>query len=321
MHYWPLLRCARALLGPRVLRLCATSLARVSKPAARLLHNVDALDDATRSIFERKKAAVARGAGGADGGAGGVDIVSQLLRANARAVPSERHPDEELRAHMTTLITAGRDTVSHVLSRTLSVLAERPDVQEALRAEVLSAAPAGKEVDDGVVNMDTLNGMRYLDAVLREMLRLYSTISFVNRNVQHDTALPLSSGGVLAVPRGTTLRVGLASANTAPALWGADAREFKPERWLAVDSKEDAMLPGVWAGIMSFAGGPRACIGYKFALLELKVLLVVLLRRFRFGPGARVEWYLGPSNTPYVVGREDEGPKLPLVVQPLRDDE
>ncbi|EJD48742.1 cytochrome P450 [Auricularia subglabra TFB-10046 SS5] len=325
VHYWPLLRCARTLFGPRVLRLAAVRLAQFSAPAARLLHNVDTLDDATRTIFERKKIAVVHGratsgsGGGADGGAG-VDIVSQLLLANARAPPSERHPDDELRAHMTTLITAGRDTVSHVLSRTLAVLAERPDVQEALRAEVFSAA--GRE--DAVVGMDTLNGMRYLDAVIREMLRLYSTISFVNRNVQHDTALPLSSGEVLAVPQGTTIRVGIATANTAPALWGADAHEFKPERWL-VEQKEsgahagDTVLPGVWAGIMSFMGGPRACIGYKFALLELKVLLVVLLRRFRFGPGARVEWYLGPSNTPYIVGREGEGPKLPLLVQPLDD--
>lgn len=46
-----------------------------------------------------------------------------------------------------------------------------------------------------------------------------------------------------------------------------------------------------------------------------EVLLAVLLRRYRFRPAAQTAWYLGPSNTPYVVGREGEGPQLPLRVE------
>lgn len=54
-------------------------------------------------------------------------------------------------------------------------------------------------------------------------------------------------GEPVHVPGGTTIRVGLATANTAPALWGADAREFRPARWLAKERACD--LPGVWAGM------------------------------------------------------------------------
>ena len=65
--------------------------------------------------------------------------------------------------------------------------------------------------------------------------------------------------------------MGIATANTEPALWGPDAREFKPERWLGKEGhgQVEMALPGVWSGIMSFMAGPRACIGYKFALLEM----------------------------------------------------
>ncbi|KZV94528.1 cytochrome P450 [Exidia glandulosa HHB12029] len=322
VHWWPLLRPLRAVFGPHLLRRAAEGISRHSAPAARLKRNIDALDDATAKIFARKKQAVLEGRFSAEDGGDcdAVDIISQLLLANARAPVDERHPDDELRAHMATLITAGRDTVSHVVARTLQVLAERSDVQDALRAELANAS--------GDFDFDALMALPYLDAVIREMLRLYSTISFVNRTVQHDTVLPLLDGQPVVVPGGTTIRIGLATANTAPVLWGADAREFRPERWLKdkegkgkeTGQLNERALPGVWSNIMSFMGGPRGCIGYRFALLEMKVLLSVLLRRFRFLPASkdmRVEWYLGPSNTPYIVGRESEGPKLPLRIESL----
>lgn len=53
------------------------------------------------------------------------------------------------------------------------------------------------------------------------------------------------------------------------ALWGEDAREFKPERWLGSKMPEAvASIPGIWSNMLTFLGGPRACIGYRFTLVE-----------------------------------------------------
>lgn len=82
MHWWPLLRPLRAVLGARVLRVAAEQVAARSAPAARLMRNIDALDDATRDIFERKKQAVREGrllvGEKATESSGPVDIISQL---------------------------------------------------------------------------------------------------------------------------------------------------------------------------------------------------------------------------------------------------
>lgn len=310
VHWWPLLHPLRRLLGSRILGVGATCICSWSSSAARLKHNINTLDDATKAIFSVKKQAVLGGRSVKTDEAA-ADIITQLLLANEEAPVDERHPDEELRAHMATLITAGRDTVSHMVARTIQVLAERPDVQAELRRELTA--------NDRIV-FEELQTLPYLDAVVREMLRLHSTISFANRTVQRDTVLPLLNAGAVPVPGGTTIRIGMATSNTAPRIWGADAREFRPQRWLEKDATWDGeyALPGVWSNIMSFMGGPRGCIGYRFALLEMKMIIAVLLRRFQFLPAnLSIEWYLGPSNTPYVVGREDEGPQLLVRVKAL----
>jgi cytochrome P450 len=56
--------------------------------------------------------------------------------------------------------------------------------------------------------------------------------------------------------------------NRAPALWGADAPEWRPARWMDGAAAALPQIPGVWGNTLSFLGGPRACIGFRFALNE-----------------------------------------------------
>ena len=71
----------------------------------------------------------------------------------------------------------------------------------------------------------------------------------------------------ILVPKETSIIVGIRNCNRSKALWGEDALEFKPERW---DHPVEAIsnIPGVWGNILSFLGGPRSCIGYRFTLVE-----------------------------------------------------
>jgi cytochrome P450 len=71
------------------------------------------------------------------------------------------------------------------------------------------------------------------------------------------------------------------SINKLTSIWGDDAAEFKPERHLPPPEAAHA-IPGVWGNSLTFLGGQRNCIGYRFALAEMKAILFVLIRSLRF---------------------------------------
>ncbi|KAJ7483759.1 hypothetical protein B0H11DRAFT_2231910 [Mycena galericulata] len=83
---------------------------------------------------------------------------------------------------------------------------------------------------------------------------------------------------------------------------------------------EPSSIPGVWANLLSFFAGPNNCIGFRFSLLEMKVLLFMLICTFEFEPGTSkgsiVPKAVGLVNRPCVVGDEGKGSGLPLIVKP-----
>ncbi|KAI0312384.1 cytochrome P450, partial [Amylostereum chailletii] len=101
-------------------------------------------------------------------------------------------------------------------------------------------------------------------------------------------------------------------------IWGPDADQWKPERWLSPlpENVAAAHIPGIYANMLTFIGGGRACIGFKFSLLEIKVVLSQLLPVFRFAPPAKKEifWRFGGIITPSVIGATSPKPTLPLTV-------
>ncbi|KAG6823565.1 hypothetical protein H0H93_003423, partial [Arthromyces matolae] len=68
------------------------------------------------------------------------------------------------------------------------------------------------------------------------------------------------------IAKGETLLIPIAAINRDKTIWGDDAHEFRPERWETVP-EEANRIPGVWGNVLTFLGGPRACIGYRFSLV------------------------------------------------------
>jgi cytochrome P450 len=105
-------------------------------------------------------------------------------------------------------------------------------------------------------------------------------------------------------------------------LWGPCSRTFDPNRWLSDHAPSDPSGPGIWPNVMTFIDGPRRCVGYKLALMELKMLLFVLIQSFVFEPlpAARIgKWNLF-STRPYLAGElYTVGSSMPLVVRPYKD--
>ncbi|KAF7972720.1 hypothetical protein HWV62_17178 [Athelia sp. TMB] len=177
---------------------------------------------------------------------GGKDVMSILLNANKEAKAEDRLTDAELVGQVTTLVFAATDTTSSALARLFHLLAQHPDVQARLRDEIHAARNS-----DGDLDYKQLDSLQYLDAVIRETLRL----------AKRDTVLPLArpiagrDGAAirqLAVPKGAILSIAIMRANCDLEVWGADAHEWKPERWLAAlpENAAAARFPGVYSNML-----------------------------------------------------------------------
>ncbi|KAK7694998.1 hypothetical protein QCA50_002186 [Cerrena zonata] len=117
------------------------------------------------------------------------------------------------------------------------------------------------------------------------------------------------------LPKGTDLTLGLLGSNINPAIWGEDAEEWKPERFLQPlpEDVTEARIPGVYSNLMTFLGGGRACIGFKFSQLEMKVVLAVLIESFKFEVPTDKEIYWNFSTVQFPSVGDMEG-QLPLIV-------
>ncbi|KAF8483513.1 cytochrome P450 [Russula ochroleuca] len=251
----------------------------------------------------------------------GRDIISVLIQQNKGADPMDKVSDDELISQTGTLIFGGHETTLVALSRILHVLSLRPKSQERLRLEVM-----GARVERRDISYDDLMKLPYLDAVCKETLRLYAPVTQLHRVPRRNSIIPLSRPVLgrdgqmidcIQVQAGTMVVLGTAAVNRDPAIWGLDADQWVPERWLQPlpETVVDAYLPGVLSHMMTFMGGGRSesCIGIKLAEVEIKAVLYVLLSRMKFGPsGAPITWDMHNFATPTVQGGNK--PSMPLKV-------
>ncbi|EJU01811.1 cytochrome P450 [Dacryopinax primogenitus] len=249
----------------------------------------------------------------------GRDLLSTLIRANMAAdlAPAHRMRDEEVLAQISTFIIAGHETTASGVTWALYSLAQNPEIQEKLRAEL-------SQVSEEAPSMDEVNALPYLDMVVKESLRFHSPVHGTMRVAATDDEIPLAqpvideygkSHDTIKVQAGDYIGVDVILMNKSKALWGEDADKFRPERW-EEDLNGANDIPGVYSHLMSFIGGPRACIGYRFSIIEAKALLFVLLRSFEFAPVPGQE--IGIKNVivarPFVKGQE-KSLALPMIIK------
>ncbi|KAJ3808173.1 cytochrome P450-like protein [Lentinula lateritia] len=96
-----------------------------------------------------------------------------------------------------------------------------------------------------------------------------------------------------------------------------NAGEWKQERWLSPLPKAllEVRIPGVYSHLMTFLGGGRSCIGFKFSQLEMKVVISTLVEKFQFSPSSndsKIFWQMNGVTAP-VIGK-DNHPQLPICI-------
>eukprot|EP01012_Entosiphon_sulcatum_P014176 TRINITY_DN19264_c0_g1_i1.p1 TRINITY_DN19264_c0_g1~~TRINITY_DN19264_c0_g1_i1.p1 ORF type:complete len:488 (+),score=103.69 TRINITY_DN19264_c0_g1_i1:26-1489(+) len=186
--------------------------------------------------------------------------------------------DKFLRDIVYSFLLAGRDTTANCLTWLFYVLATNPKVDEKLRHHIEESLPSGKQP-----TYDVVRHMHYLHAVVSETLRLYPSVPEDPKMALKDDVLP--SGH--KVKAGYWVSFVPYSMGRMEELWGPDAGEVNPDRWIQVDGTCRKESPFKFT---AFQGGPRQCLGMDMAYLEVKVAAITLLRRFRFTlvPGHKV---------------------------------
>ncbi|KIO25816.1 hypothetical protein M407DRAFT_24871 [Tulasnella calospora MUT 4182] len=171
------------------------------------------------------------------------------------------------------ILLAARDTTAQLLSFTCYCLALKPEIMDRLRQEILSAYG-----DTTIPTYDDLKKQKYLRAVLDETLRLFPPVPINVRHSKHDVVIPTREGG-LYIPRGDfTCIYSTISIQRRKDLWGDDAEEYNPERWMDPErARKTASDPFMF---LPFNGGPRICLGQQFAYNEASFVLFRILQKF-----------------------------------------
>ncbi|KAK4702381.1 hypothetical protein P7C70_g3843, partial [Phenoliferia sp. Uapishka_3] len=310
------------------------------------------MDSESRKIVDVRRSELE-----ADGEGGGKDLLSLLLKANAAGDAKMQMSDAELQGQMTvglspfprflqstddcqylqTFILAGHETTSTALTWTLWKLAKYPVVQEKLRREIREARKKAKDEGREELGSDELNSLEYLDAVCREILRTESPVSATIRSSAKDDMIPLSapitgrSGRkITSIPikAGDVLFLSINAANFNKAVFGEDADDFRPERWIEGHVGEKQAGVGVYSQLLTFLAGLQVQLArdegvrarffsddtvgeaniHTLASAESRILSV-LVDSFEFDerePGLAIERRSAIVSRSLVVGEEQE---------------
>jgi len=197
------------------------------------------------------------------------DLLSRLLTAVDET--GAHLSDKEIRDETVTLYIGGHETTSSTLVWAWYLLSRNPRARAALAEEL------DRVLGDREPGIEDYAQLTYAQAVVKETLRLYPTIWLVTGIAKEGARL-----GGLPVPEGT--RVWSSQwATHRDGRWFPEPEVFRPERW---DAEQGDEIPEyAW---YPFGGGPRVCLGTRFAMVEAVLVLAVLARRFELevDPGA-----------------------------------
>ena len=176
---------------------------------------------------------------------------------------------KEMYEQFTTLIAAGHDTTAFFGCYMCYLLATHPEVQTKLKTEI-------KGVMNGRLNVtaEDIKAMPYLSCVMKEVLRMYTVIPFVNRTTTQDVLLRDAN---IVLPKGTTALIPLCIMNRDGDVWD-EPNKFKPERFEVLNISDSSAKHG----FLPFGYGSRTCIGNTLALTEGAVMFSLLLQKCTF---------------------------------------
>ncbi|KAF8587081.1 cytochrome P450 [Ramaria rubella] len=257
---------------------------------------------------------------------GSKDVMSILVRANLSEDPKSKLGEEEILSQLTTLFLAGHETTASTVTWALYELSRHPDFQNQVREEIQTTRAKAAQRGDDELSVADLDSMTYLLALMKETLRFHPIVSGLIRMAGRDDIIPLATpqttqGGdtVTSIPvsKGQRVFISIAGYNRLESVWGADADEWRPERFLEdVEGTQKTGL-GVLSNIATFSSGLRSCIGWRFAMIEMQAILIELLENIDFSPApGNIEIVRAATGlmTPMVKNSKSRRTELPLTI-------
>ncbi|XP_057796024.1 cytochrome P450 CYP72A219-like [Salvia miltiorrhiza] len=200
------------------------------------------------------------------------DLLGLLMESSSRSVEESGNKKggmsiEDVMEECKLFYFAGSETTSSLLVWTMVLLCMHPEWQTRAREEV------NRVMANSEPAFEALNHLKAVTMILQEALRMYPPLPLTARGPTETVKV-----GDLTIPKGVHMTLLIGQVHYDPEIWGEDAREFKPQRF------EKGIPDGakMKAGFIPFGSGPRACIGQNMAMMEAKVALAMILRRFSF---------------------------------------
>ena len=193
--------------------------------------------DVSRKLIQHKKRKMSE-----KGARVGVDILSVALESGG-------FTEDNLVDQLMTFLAAGHETTASAMTWTLTALCQHPEMQVQLREEIRAHLPS---IEDNLTPMsaELMDNLPYLHAVCNESLRVYSPVPMTRREAAHDTTILGQF-----VPKGTNIILAPAAVNVSKELWGEDALEFKPERWMGTGRANNGGAKSNYALLTFLHGG------------------------------------------------------------------
>ncbi|KAF8502557.1 cytochrome P450 monooxygenase pc-3 [Hysterangium stoloniferum] len=194
-------------------------------------------------------------------------FLDYLLKSGADA--------KAVRDELLNFLLAARDTTTSLLTFTTYILASHPDIAENVRNEINRVIG-----ERDIPTLGEVRSMKYLRAVINEVLRLFPPVPFNIRRCLKSSVLPspMSKLGPFTISAGVSVTYSPLLIQRRKDLWGESAHEFDPQRWLRNDEKPFVTNPFAF---LPFNGGPRMCMGQQFAYIECSYVLIRMLRTFK----------------------------------------